>query len=448
MDLISTQDLTNQIDRVCVPMHGGPNDYDDVLDAVGDRSVVLLGEATHGTREFYAERARITRRLITESGFIAVAAEADWPDACRVHRYVTGVSDDTSANQSLGDFRRFPAWMWRNLEVVAFVEWLRHHNQQLVPQDRVGFYGLDLYSLHASIEAVLGYLDGVDPQAAARARERYACFDRIERDGPAYGARTWRNASDSCEPQVVEQLIDLRERSADYLARNGWFERDEFFFARQNARLVRDAEEYYREMYRADVSSWNLRDLHMAETVQALSEHLVGVDRPAKIVVWEHNSHVGDARSTGMARRGEHNVGQLLRQQYGADDVLLVGFTTYDGTVTAASNWGGVAERKRVRRALPGSVEELFHEVGHPRFSLRTRLDGALADHLREWRLHRAIGVIYRPETELASHYVETRVADQFDVVIHIDRTHALEPLERTSMWEQGEFPDTYPFGL
>lgn len=446
MTLMSTQELTSQIDRVCIPMHGGAHDHDDLLDAVGDRSIVMLGEATHGTHEFYSERARITARLIEERGFAAVAVEGDWPDAYRVHRYVTGASDDSSAEECLSDFRRFPAWMWRNVDVVQFVDWLRAHNKTIVARDRVGFYGLDLYSLHASIEAVLSYLDQIDPAAAARARKRYACFDRVERDGQTYGAPTRGEAS--CEREVVAQLVELREAATAYLARNGWVGRDEFFFARQNARLVRDAEEYYREMYRAEVSSWNLRDIHMAETVEALVEHLSQDHRPAKIVVWEHNSHVGDARSTGMLRRGELNVGQLMRQQYGADNVLLVGFTTYDGTVTAASNWGGVAERKRVRRALPGSVETLFHDVGRPRFSLRTRQDDALADNLRETRLHRAIGVIYRPETELVSHYIETRVADQFDVVLHIDHTRALEPLERTALWEQGEAPDTYPFGI
>lgn len=446
MTLTSTQELTSQIDRVCIPMHGGAHDHDDLLDAVGDRSIVMLGEATHGTHEFYSERARITARLIEERGFSAVAVEGDWPDAYRVHRYVTGASDDSSPEECLSDFRRFPAWMWRNVDVVQFVDWLRAHNKTIVARDRVGFYGLDLYSLQASIEAVLSYLDKIDPAAAARARKRYACFNHVERDGQTYGAPT--RAEESCEREVVAQLVELREAATAYLARNGWVGRDEFFFARQNARLVRDAEEYYREMYRAEVSSWNLRDIHMAETVEALVEHLSQDHRPAKIVVWQHNSHVGDARSTGMLRRGELNVGQLMRQQYGADNVLLVGFTTYDGAVTAASNWGGIAERMRVRRALPGSVEALFHDVGHPRFSLRTRLDDALADNLRETRLHRAIGVIYRPETELISHYIDTRVADQFDVVLHIDHTRALEPLERTALWEQGQAPDTYPFGI
>jgi erythromycin esterase-like protein len=444
----SSEAVAGRIDRACVPLHGSPTDYDDLLDAVGDRSVVLLGEATHGTHEFYRERARITKRLIEERGFAGVAVEGDWPDAYRVHRYVTGSSDDCDADSALSDFTRFPSWMWRNVDVVEFIEWLRQRNNAIIAKDRVGFYGLDLYSLHASIEAVLGYLDRFDPAAATRARERYACFDRVDRDGQAYGARARFGAYASCENEVVTQLGELRANTAAYLARDGWVGRDELFYASQNARLVLDAEQYYREMYRAEVSSWNLRDRHMAETIKALRDHLAH-DRPsAKLVIWEHNSHVGDARSTSMSRRGELNVGQVMRQVYGHENVLLVGLTTYAGTVTAASTWGGPAERKVVRRALPGSVEALFHEVGHPRFLLRTRLDDAVASDLRETRLERAIGVIYRPETELISHYFETHLADQFDVVIHIDHTHALEPLERTSLWDEGEPAETYPFGL
>ena len=448
MNVTHAADLTDQIDRVCVPLNGDDHDYDDLLDAVGDRSIVLLGEATHGTHEFYRERARITRRLIEERGFGGVAVEADWPDAYRVNRYVAGASSDMTTREALGDFRRFPSWMWRNTEVCDFIAWLHVHNQTLEPQQRIGFYGLDLYSLHASIEAVVGYLDRVDPPAAARARQRYSCFDHSAREGQVYGAEARLRVEAPCESAVVAELVELRHASAAYLARSGWVGRDELFFARQNARVVAAAEEYYPEMYRAEVSSWNLRDLHMAETLDALVEHQTESGRSPKVIVWEHNSHVGDARSTSMSRRGELNVGQLVRQRVGADDALLVGFTTYDGSVTAARDWGGPAERRRVRRALPGSVEDLFHDVGHPRFLLRTRLDEGLAEHLRVPRLQRAIGVIYRPETEMVSHYLETHLADQFDAIVHIDHTTALEPLERTSVWEKGEPPDTYPSGI
>ena len=309
MNVTHAADLTDQIDRVCVPLNGNDHDYDDLLDAVGDRSIVLLGEATHGTHEFYRERARITRRLIEERGFGGVAVEADWPDAYRVNRYVAGASSDMTTREALGDFRRFPSWMWRNTEVCDFIAWLHVHNQTLEPQQRIGFYGLDLYSLHASIEAVVGYLDRVDPPAAARARQRYSCFDHSAREGQVYGAEARLRVEAPCESAVVAELVELRHASAAYLARSGWVGRDELFFARQNARVVAAAEEYYREMYRAEVSSWNLRDLHMAETLDALIEHQTESGRSPKVIVWEHNSHVGDARSTSMSRRGELNVG-------------------------------------------------------------------------------------------------------------------------------------------
>jgi erythromycin esterase-like protein len=448
MTVSSAQDVTDRIDRVCTPLHGTDHDYDDLLDLVGERRIVLLGEASHGTHEFYRERALITRRLISELGFGAVAIEGDWPDTYRANRYVCGSSTDPDAREALDDFRRFPSWMWRNTEVCEFLDWLQAHNQTIEQQRRVGFYGLDLYSLHASIEAVIAYLETIDPPAAARARQRYSCFDRSDREGITYGSDAQWLIDAPCENAVVAQLIELRHSAATYLARNGWVGNDEYFFAQQNARVVAKAEEYYREMFRAPRSSWNLRDMHMAETLEALVQHHLGSDRDPRVVVWEHNSHVGDARSTGMSRRGEFNVGQLVRQRYGADNVLLVGFTTYDGTVTAAADWGAKTERKQLRRALPGSVEDLFHEVGHARFLLRTRLDEALAELLRVPRLHRAVGVIYRPETELQSHYVDTRVSDQFDAVIHIDHTRALEPLDRTSTWEEGEPPETYPTGI
>lgn len=448
MHTITTSELTDLIDRVCVPLHGDPHDYDDLLDAVGDRSFVLLGEATHGTREFYRERAAITRRLIEECGFTAVAIEGDWPDAYRVNRYVNGSSQDISAADALGDFRRFPSWMWRNREVVEFVEWLKVHNATIEPEKGVRFYGLDLYSMNASIEAVITYLDKVDPAAAARARTRYSCFDEADREGQTYGARARLALTPPCENAVVAELIELRHSAARYLALDGWVGRDELFFAEQNARVVYAAEQYYREVFADRVSTWNLRDLHMADTLEALHTHQIAQIAASKMVVWEHNSHVGDARATTMGSAGELNVGQVVRQRYGADNVLLVGFTTYNGTVTAASDWGAVAERKRVRNALPGSIEEVFHEVGHPRFFLRTRLDDAVAHRLRLPRRHRAIGVIYRPETELRSHYIDTHFADQFDAVIHIDHTSALEPLERTSIWDVGEAPETYPTGI
>jgi erythromycin esterase-like protein len=429
------------------PVTGDREDYDALLDRVGDRRFVLIGEASHGTHEFYRERARITRRLIDECGFTAVAVEADWPDAYRVNRYVMGLSEDADADAALADFRRFPAWMWRNRDVVEFVEWLRARNDaHRHPATKARFYGLDLYSLRASMEAVVEYLDRVDPNEASRARHRYSCFDHVGAEGQAYGYALAFSGALPCENEVVAQLVELRGRADAYLRRDGWIAEDEFFFAEQNARLVRDAEEYYQQMYRAEVSSWNLRDRHMAGTLDALVDHLDRQLPRAKVVVWEHNSHVGDARATAMGERGELNVGQLARQRY-RDECVLVGFTTYDGTVTAASEWGGPAERKRVRPALAESHEALLHGSGEKRVWL-DMAEPAVRDVLVVPRLERAIGVIYRPQTERGSHYFGARLSEQFDAVIHLDRTRALEPLERTARWDEGEPPETYPTGV
>jgi erythromycin esterase-like protein len=433
--------------EACHVITGEGADYDALLELIGDRRLVLIGEASHGTHEFYRERARISRRLIDECGFTAVAVEADWPDAYRVNRYVMGLSHDEDADAALSNFRRFPAWMWRNRDIEAFVQWLRVRNDAHVdPATKVRFYGLDLYSLRASMEAVVDYLDQVDPVEAGRARERYSCFDQVGGEGQAYGYGLATASAIPCENEVVTQLVELRRRAEAYLRRDGWMADDEFFFAEQNARLVRNAEEYYQQMYRAEVSSWNLRDRHMAGTLDALVEHLDRQVPRAKVVVWEHNSHVGDARATEMGARGELNVGQLARQRYGRDCVL-VGFTTFDGTVTAATDWGGLAERKRVRPARADSHEALLHGSGVSRFWLDTS-EVALHDVLAVPRIERAIGVIYRPQTERQSHYFDARLADQFDVVIHLDHTRALEPLERTSLWDQGEPPETFPSGI
>ncbi len=431
--------------RACVPVTGAVGDYDELLARVGDRRLVLLGEASHGTHEFYRERARITKRLIDEHGFNAVAVEADWPDAYRVNRYVMGQSADANAATALSDFRRFPGWMWRNRDVVGFVEWLRARNDAHPHQTKARFYGLDLYSLRASMEAVVGYLDAVDPDAATLARERYSCFDHVDAEGSRYGRGVALRLDLPCEHEVVDVLVDLRRRAGELLARDGWAADDEYFFAEQNAALVRHAEEYYRLMYHAEVSSWNLRDRHMGSTLGALVAHLDRQLGRSRIVVWEHNSHVGDARATTMGASGEINVGQLARTRW-PGDCLLVGFTTHYGNVTAASDWGGPAQRKHVRPALPGSYEALFHTSGCEQFMLL--LEGKAGEALRDARLERAIGVIYRPQTERASHWFHARLAQQFEAVVHVDRTSAVEPLERTALWDEGEPPETFPTGL
>lgn len=427
---------------------GEISDYDPLLDLISDARFVLLGEASHGTHEFYRKRAQITKRLITEKGFTAVVVEADFPDASRVNRYVCGKGDHIDAIDSLGGFKRLPAWMWRNADVLDFNGWLRAHNDdQSKEQSKTGFYGLDLYSMNSSMAAVLGYLDKVDPEAAERARQRYACFDSFGGDTQRYGFETARGHGHSCEDAVVSQFVELYSRANELARFDGRVAADDLFMAEQNARLVKNAEQYYRTMYRSDVSSWNLRDRHMVETLVELEHHLTRQGKPPKIVVWAHNSHLGDARATEMALRGEWNVGQLLRLRY-AEKAVLVGFTTYHGTVTASSDWGGEAERKRVRPALHGSFEALFHDVGLKRFLLLLREESHIKAAMRKPLMERAIGVIYRPETERLSHCFHARLSDQFDAVIHFDETRAVEPLERTAAWEAGEVPETFPSGI
>jgi erythromycin esterase-like protein/predicted phosphoribosyltransferase len=419
----------------------------EVVRRLGGARFALIGEASHGTAEFYRERANLTKRLIEEQRFAAVAVEADWPDAYRVNCYVRGESDDASADEALGDLRRFPQWMWRNTVVLEFVEWLRAYNNGLSSDQRVGFYGLDLYSLNASIDAVIAYLDSVDPDAAARARARYACFDHYRDDAQMYGYATSFAAAETCEDEVVAQLRDLRRQASEIASRDGRIAEDQFFYAEQNARLARNAEAYYRSMFRGRVSSWNLRDRHMAETLEALDGHLSRGGRVApRMAVWAHNSHLGDARATQLGAAGELSLGQLVRERYGRA-ACLTGFSTYHGTVTAASDWGAPAERKRVRPGLPGSYEALFHDEGVKQLVIDLHAPAeSLSSWLGEPRLQRAIGVIYRPETERASHYFEAALSRQFDLMIHLDETHALEPLEQTAEWERGELPATFPF--
>ena len=437
--------LTDAVRESAHPLTGSPQDYDPLMDLIGDARFVLIGEASHGTHEFYWERAEITKRLIQEKGFTAVAVEADWPDAYRVNRYVQGLSDDTTSADALSGFDGFPAWMWRNTVVVNFVDWLRDYNNAL-PQNakKAGFYGLDLYSMHASMEAVLSYLDKIDPEAAKRARYRYSCFEQFGEDSQSYGYAASFGLTKPCEDAAVKQLKELQGRTGEYAQADGQVAEDELFYAEQNARLVKNAEKYYRSMFRGRVSSWNLRDRHMAETLDQLVAHLDKQGDRTKVVLWAHNSHLGDARATDMGDAGELNVGQLVRQRYGRDAVLL-GLTTYRGTVTAASSWGAPAERKRVQPGLSGSYEALFHDTARHSFLLTLRDDGKVVTALRKRLLERAIGVIYLPETERLSHYFYARLPDQFDAVLHFDETRALEPLDSTTHWERGEVPETFP---
>lgn len=434
------------------PFRGSSRDLDPLVEQAAERRFVLLGEASHGTHEFYRLRAELTKRLIDEHGFSAVLVEADWPDAYRVNRYVQHARHEVDADEALGDFERYPRWMWRNEDTYDLVEWMRLHNLDKPHAERAGFYGFDLYSLHRSMNAVVDYLAQADPDAARRARERYACFDHFGADAQAYGYTAGRRGAETCEDEVVEQLVELEQRRAELLSNDGMLADDEYFFAEQNARVAKNAEEYYRSMYYGRASTWNLRDQHMTETATSLINHLDKQGRTPKAVVWAHNSHLGDARATAMSRRGEHNVGQLLRQRYG-DEVLNVGFTTYEGAVTASSNWGSHAEYKRVRPGLADSFEGLFHRAGPSYFLLDLNVDAELHEALAEPRLERAIGVIYRPETERVSHYFAARLSEQFDWVIHMDVTSAVVPLDLSSLWQDAarggvDMPETYPFGL
>lgn len=419
--------------------------FGPLLDCIGDASLVLIGEASHGTHEFYRTRAELTKALITRKGFNVVAVEADWPDAYRVNRWVQHGSREPDAQTALGDFTRFPRWMWRNRDVVEFLDWLHSNNASRAATARTGFYGLDLYSLHASIDAVLTYLRKVDPAGAERARYRYGCFEDFGEDTQSYGYAASTGLSSSCEDEVVAQLVELRRRAGDYASRDGRIAADEYFFAEQNARLVRNAEKYYRAMFGGRVLSWNLRDTHMMETLQALLAHVRQTSGEARAVIWAHNSHLGDARATYMGDSGELNLGQLVREAYG-QQARLIGFTTHAGTVTAASNWDEPAQRKHVRPSLPDSYERLFHDVDVPQFLLLLD-DPEIRPILATPRLERAIGVIYRPDTERISHYFKARLPQQFDAVLHIDETHALEPLETWSH-DEADLPETYPTAL
>jgi erythromycin esterase-like protein len=443
----TTSSILDTVREAAQPIEGSANDYDSLLAFIGDAKVVLLGEASHGTSEFYRSRAQITKRLICEKGFSAIAVEADWPDAYRVNRFVKADYKDADASRALSGFKRFPTWMWRNAEVLQFLTWLRVYNDSLVPADRVGFYGLDLYSLHASMECVLLYLDGIDPDAAHRARDRYACCTQFGDDPQRYGYAARLGLRPSCEEEAISQLIDLQRNSLLHSRMDGFAALDRFFDAEQNARVVKDAEEYYRAMFGDSVSSWNLRDQHMMETFVALSWHLGLRKTPAKMVVWAHNSHIGYARATAMGQAGEWNIGQLARQRYG-DDCRSIGFTTYAGTVTAASEWDGPTRTIPVGPARADSYESPMHDTEIPAFTLNLKRRSRVADSLRTPMRERAIGVIYRPESELASHYFTAALSDQFDAVIHFDKSCAVEPMELEAEKSCGEPAETFPSGI
>lgn len=414
-----------------LPAFDDPN-FGRLFDRFADRRVVLLGEASHGTSEFYRARAAITRRLVEKHGFTIVAVEADWPDAATVNRQVRGLPP----RKGEAPFQRFPTWMWKNRDVEAFLHWLRNYNK--AASEQCGFYGLDIYNMRGSIAAVLAYLDKVDPKAAAVARQRYGCLTPWQHEPSVYGRAILTEGYRKCEEEILRQCSDLLEKEFAYAQEDG----DEFLDAAQNARLVASAERYYRIMYYGGAESWNLRDTHMFETLK----HLLDWREPeAKAVVWAHNSHIGDARQTEMGQvRDELNIGQLCRQRWGKQ-VALIGMGTHTGTVTAASDWDGEMEIKTVRPSHNDSIERQCHESGVSRFLLDFARDPALAKRFGEARLERFIGVIYRPETELQSHYADAALSKQFDAFLWFDETRAVE--EVGPQRHQG-IPDTFPFGV
>jgi erythromycin esterase-like protein len=429
------------------PLSSSPKDYAGLMALIGAARLVLLGVTAHGTHEFYRERGNLTKRLISEKGFTAIAVEADWPDAYRADRYVRGASDDTNAIEALGGFTRFPAWMWRNRDIVEFVDWLRTHNDQQDGARKVGFYGLDLYSLRASREAVIHYLNKVDPRARDRVRAQYACFDDFADAARGYGVIG--GIGRPCRDAAVAGVVELQESRAVRQARRASPEaEEEYFNAFQNARVVRNAEGVYGAMYRSQAPAWNLREQHMAATLDDLMAHLNGRGSQAKIAVWAHTSPVGDGRATEKKEDHLVNVGQIVREQHGGETVLIA-FTTNRGTVTAASDWDRPPEIKQLRPAFSDSYEALFHNTQIARFMIAHRERETVPEVLRRDKPERSIGAIYHsqiPEAERAAHYFTARLAGQFDAVLYFDETRAVEPLEFTRGETTIEVPLTYPF--
>jgi erythromycin esterase-like protein len=432
--------LADGVRRIARPL-ATADDLDPLIERIGDARYVLLGEASHGTSEFYTWRTEISRRLVREKGFTLIAVEGDWPDCYRVNRYVRGFPDSgESAEAVLHAFERWPTWMWANREVVDLVSWLRRHNDREHPERRVGFYGLDVYSLWDSMRAVVEYLERIDPELAHGARRAYSCFDPYYDDAQDY-ARATALVPTSCEPEAVAVLRELRARAPEY-REDG---REAYFNAEQNALVARNAELYYRTMVRGGPSSWNVRDTHMVETLERLMKHH---EPHAKAIVWEHNTHVGDARYTDMARHGMVNVGQLVRDRHDDEGVVIVGFGTHRGTVIAGEEWGEPMERMRVPAAREGSWEDACHRAdpGDKLFLFTDDADGGAAG-LEGPLDHRAIGVVYDPRNERWGNYVPTVIPRRYDGFLYVDESHAVDPL-RMPVRVDGEIAETFPSGM
>lgn len=418
--------VINLINKSSTPLES-ENSYANLIEQIADSRYVLIGEASHGTEEFYQTRINITKELILKKNFMAVVIEGDWPDVHRIHRFIQGDKDISSSVDALKEFTRFPTWMWKNSTMPPFLDWLKKYNDALDSKsEKIGFFGLDLYSLNASIEAVLNYLKKTDPLEAEKAQMRYACFNDLRLDPQTYGYLVSERRKKSCMSEVINQLFEIQHNAFKYIKDSE--SEDQHFFATQNARVVKNAENYYRTMFEGNVESWNVRDEHMSETINVISDYLEHkFNKPAKLIIWAHNSHLGDARATEMRERGELNLGQLVKEQH--SKAFSIGFSSYDGYVLAANNWDELPEQKKVNPALKGSFEELFHECKYKNFILPLKGNYELEHYLKLPRLQRAIGVIYKPETERYSHYFFTCLPYQFDSIIHLDNTSALKPL-------------------
>lgn len=434
--MVYSADELLKIEKLAVPFDD--NAYTVLLEKIGDAQVVLLGEATHGTHEFYEIRAEITKKLIKEKQFNVIAIEGDWPDAYQINRYLHQ-EEYSTAYEAVSSFDRFPTWMWQNIPMVNLIEWLYHHNAK--SENKVSFYGMDLYSLYRSIGTIIEYLEKIDPKLAQEAAQSYACLDRFNQDPQRYAYAVFSRVTKSCKDEVIAELKKLEALEWQLVKDNKATAQDAFYIT-QNARVIKNSESYYRSLFINEVNNWNLRDTHMMETVEQIINFHKNQRQNSKIIIWAHNSHIGNAAATQMSTRGELNIGQLAKEKYGGRAFNL-GFTTYNGTVSAASDWHGPVERKIVRDALSGSYEDLFHSVGIPEFLLAFEDKNSVPKKL----LERAIGVIYAPQSERMSHYFYASLADQFDAVIHYDTTTALEPLEKTKLWIEGEVPETYPTG-
>ncbi len=438
LDSTDTKGLVRQVRGLARPLDR-PDDLDPLLERIGDARVVLLGEASHGTSEYYRWRADLSRRLIREKGFSFLAVEGDWPDCYRINRYIKGLTDSgASARDVLGNFQRWPTWMWANEEIADLAEWLREHNAGRQEEHKVGFYGLDVYSLWESLYAVMGYLKKFDPSALPAARRAYQCFEPYGEDVQEY-ARATAFVPTSCTDEVVGLLQTVRTKARTYRGDG----RDAYFDAEQNALVLKNAEHYYRIMVDGGPESWNLRDRHMMETLERLLIHH-GDD--ARAIVWEHNTHIGDARFTDMADEGMYNVGQLARERLADQGVVLIGFGSHHGTVIAGREWDAPRERMEVPPGRPGSWEDVLHQAA-PANQLLIFADAQETQDMMRSRGQRAIGVVYHPEYEQYGNYVPTVLPRRYDAFLFIDETEALHPLPIRGS-DEHEVPETYPSGV